>query len=45
MIKVWKTPDSEFDESDIFTDSRGLFDMLWEEWSDTKLYFVIKAQV
>ncbi len=40
-LKYYKPPHG-FEEDATFTDSRALFDALWQEWYDTSLYLVAK---
>ena len=32
-----------FEEDATFTDSKALFEALWQEWLDTKLYLIAKG--
>lgn len=41
MLKYYKPPHG-FEEDATFTDSRALFNALWQEWFDTTLYLVAK---
>lgn len=41
MLKYYKPPYG-FEEDETFTDSRTLFEELWEEWLHTKLYLMAK---
>ena len=40
-LKYYKPPYG-FDEDEIFTDSRELFEALWQEWLNTILYLIAK---
>ena len=40
-LKYYKPPHG-FEEDATFTDSRALFDALWQEWYDTTLYLTAK---
>ena len=40
-LKYYKPPHG-FEEDTTFTDSRALFDALWQEWFDTTLYLAAK---
>ncbi len=40
-LKYYKPPHG-FEEDATFTDSRALFDALWQEWFDTTMYLVAK---
>lgn len=40
-LKYYKTPHG-FEEDTTFTDSRTLFDALWQEWYNTTLYLTAK---
>ncbi len=42
MLKYYKPPHG-FEEDETFTDSRALFEGLWQEWLDMKLYFMAKG--
>ena len=42
MLKYY-TPPHGFEEDETFTDSRALFEGLWQEWLDMKLYFMAKG--
>lgn len=42
MLKYY-TPPNGFEEDATFTDSRALFEALWQEWFDMKLYLTAKA--
>ena len=42
MLKYY-TPPHGFEEDATFTDSRALFEGLWQEWLDMKLYFMAKG--
>ena len=42
MLKYYM-PLHGFEEDETFTDSRALFDGLWQEWLDMKLYFMAKG--
>ena len=42
MLKYYM-PLHGFEEDETFTDSRALFDGLWQEWLDMKLYFMTKG--
>ena len=33
----------KFEEDETFTDSRALFEALWQEWLDMKLYLMAKG--
>ena len=41
MLKYYKPPHG-FEEDATFTDSRALFDALWQEWFNTTLYLTAK---
>lgn len=41
VLKYYKPPHG-FEEDAIFTDSRALFEELWQEWRNTKLYLLTK---
>lgn len=41
MLKYYK-PSHGFEEDETFTDSRALFDALWQEWFNTTLYLTAK---
>ena len=41
MLKYYKPPHG-FEEDTTFTDSRALFDALWQEWFNTTLYLTSK---
>ena len=41
MLKYY-TPPHGFEEDATFTDSRALFDALWQEWFNTTLYLTAK---
>lgn len=41
MLKYYKPPHG-FEEDTTFTDSRALFDALWQEWFNTTLYLTAK---
>ena len=41
MLKYY-TPPHGFEEDTTFTDSRALFEGLWQEWLDMKLYLIAK---
>lgn len=40
-LKYYKPPHG-FEEDATFTDSRALFEELWQEWRNTKLYLLAK---
>ena len=42
MLKYYMPPHG-FEEDETFTDSRALFEGLWQEWLDMKLYFMAKG--
>ena len=42
MLKYY-TPPHGFEEDATFTDSRALFEALWQEWLDMKLYLMAKG--
>ena len=42
MLKYY-TPPHGFEEDATFTDSRALFEALWQEWLDMKLYLIAKG--
>ena len=42
MLKYYKPPHG-FEEDETFTDSRALFEALWQEWLDMKLYLMAKG--
>ena len=42
MLKYY-TPPHGFEEDATFTDSRALFEGLWQEWLDMKLYLMAKG--
>ena len=42
MLKYYKPPHG-FEEDETFTDSRALFEGLWQEWLDMKLYFMARG--
>lgn len=42
MLKYY-TPPNGFEEDATFTDSRALFEALWQEWFDMKLYLTAKG--
>ena len=42
LLKYYKPPHG-FEEDETFTDSRALFEGLWQEWLDMKLYFMAKG--
>ncbi len=42
MLKYY-TPPHGFEEDATFTDSKVLFEGLWQEWLDMKLYFMAKG--
>ena len=42
MLKYYMPPHG-FEEDATFTDSRALFEGLWQEWLDMKLYFMAKG--
>ncbi len=42
MLKYY-TPPHGFEEDATFTDSRALFEGLWQEWLDMKLYLIAKG--
>ena len=41
-LKYYKPPHG-FEEDATFTDSRALFEELWQEWRNTKLYLLAKG--
>ena len=41
MLKYYMPPHG-FEEDATFTDSKALFEGLWQEWLDMKLYFMAK---
>ena len=42
MLKYYMPPQG-FEEDATFTDSKALFEGLWQEWLDMKLYFMAKG--
>ena len=42
MLKYYMLPHG-FEEDATFTDSKALFEGLWQEWLDMKLYFMAKG--
>ncbi len=42
VLKYYKPPHG-FEEDETFTDSRALFEELWQEWRNTKLYLLAKG--
>lgn len=42
LLKYYKLPHG-FEEDATFTDSRALFEELWREWRNTKLYLLAKG--
>lgn len=42
VLKYYR-PNSGFDVCEVFTDGRNLFENLWEEWIDTKMYLMAKG--
>ena len=42
MLKYY-TPPHGFEEDETFTDSKALFEALWQEWLDMKLYLMAKG--
>ena len=42
MLKYYTSPHG-FEEDATFTDSKALFEGLWQEWLDMKLYFMAKG--
>ena len=42
MLKYYMPPHG-FEEDATFTDSKALFEALWQEWLDMKLYFMAKG--
>ena len=42
MLKYY-TPPHGFEEDETFTDSKALFEALWQEWLDMKLYLIAKG--
>lgn len=42
MLKYYMPPHG-FEEDETFTDSKALFEGLWQEWLDMKLYFMAKG--
>ena len=42
MLKYY-TPPHGFEEDATFTDSKALFEGLWQEWLDMKLYLIAKG--
>ena len=41
MLKYY-TPPHGFEEDETFTDSKELFEALWQEWFNTKLYLMAR---
>ncbi len=42
MLKYYMPPQG-FEEDETYTDSRALFEGLWQEWLDMKLYLMAKG--
>ena len=42
VMLIYYTPPHGFEEDATFTDSRALFDALWQEWFNTTLYLTSK---
>ena len=42
MLKYY-TPPHGFEEDETFTDGKALFEALWQEWLDMKLYLIAKG--
>ena len=42
VMLIYYTPPHGFEEEATFTDSRALFDALWQEWFNTTLYLTAK---
>ena len=42
VMLIYYTPPHGFEEDATFTDSRALFDALWQEWFNTTLYLTAK---
>ena len=42
MLKYY-TPPHGFEEDETFTDSKALFEGLWQEWLDMNLYLIAKG--
>ena len=42
MLKYYMPPHC-FEEDETFTDSKALFEGLWQEWLDIKLYLIAKG--
>ena len=42
MLKYYMPPHG-FEEDETYTDSRALFEGLWQEWLDMKLYLIAKG--
>lgn len=42
VMLIYYTPPHGFEEDATFTDSRALFDALWQEWFNTILYLTAK---
>ena len=42
VMLIYYTPPHGFEEDATFTDSRALFDTLWQEWFNTTLYLTAK---
>ena len=42
MLKYY-TPSHGFEEDETFTDSKALFESLWQEWLDMKLYLMAQG--
>ena len=42
MLKYYKLPHG-FEEDETYTDNRALFEGLWQEWLDMKLYLIAKG--
>jgi len=42
VLKYYKPPHG-FEEAATFTDSKALFEELWQEWQNTKLYLLAKG--
>ena len=43
VMLIYYTPPHGFEEDATFTDSKALFEGLWQEWLDMKLYFMAKG--
>ncbi len=42
MLKYYNPPHG-FEEDETFTDGKALFEALWQEWLDMKLYLIAKG--